>query len=71
MPNTENKALAMMLRAARKQISETQTEFAQRFGVKQSTISRWEETGPRTGPGRLAVEQIIDSIDRVHPINRK
>ncbi len=68
MAKAENKALAAALRKARERLAESQTQFAARMGVNQATISRWEETGPRTGLGRMRVEQVIADIDRVHPI---
>ncbi len=71
MVKAENKALAAALRKARERLAESQAQFAARMGVNQATISRWEETGPLTGLGRMRVEQVIADIDRVHPIGTK
>jgi transcriptional regulator with XRE-family HTH domain len=58
------KDLAAALRKTREKLSESQAEFAKRFGVNQATISRWEESGPSGGPAKIAVEQILHDIDR-------
>ncbi|MDE2107218.1 MAG: helix-turn-helix domain-containing protein [Patescibacteria group bacterium] len=58
------KLIADQLRAAREKVGESQAEFAERFGVDQSTVSRWESMGPPVhGPVRRMIEQIMSEID--------
>jgi len=54
---------AETIRSTRAHIGESQAAFAQRFGVNQSTVHRWETEGPpTTGPGRRMIEQVIREI---------
>lgn len=40
--------------------TETQAQFAARFGVNQSTVHRWEKEGPPLrGPVRIVLEQVL------------
>lgn len=56
-------ASAAEIRRARESVGETQTEFAQRFGIDQSTVHRWETDGPPTrGPAAMAIEQILKKL---------
>jgi DNA-binding transcriptional regulator YiaG len=49
---------------ARKAVGETQTTFAARFGVDQSTVHRWETNGvPDRGTAAFAVEHVIREIE--------
>ena len=49
---------------ARTELGETQTVFAARFGVDQSTIHRWETTGvPERGTAAFAVERVILELE--------
>jgi DNA-binding transcriptional regulator YiaG len=51
------------LKAARCLLKESQAAFAVRFGVNQTTITRWEKHGlPRGGPTRNFIGQILHSI---------
>lgn len=54
---------AALIRAARERLRETQGQFAERFGVDQSTVHRWETDGPPVrGPGRKAIERVLADI---------
>ena len=51
------------IKKARELLGESQQEFADRFGVDQSAVSRWEQDGPPTrGPGRLAIQRVLDDL---------
>lgn len=51
------------IRAARISVGESQTEFAERFGVKQSAVSDWEIFGPPArGAAATAIEREIEAI---------
>ena len=67
----ENKPLSIALRKARERLGESQHQFAARLGVKQSTISRWEEFGPTRAMIRNLIKQVLTDIERVHPTNPK
>jgi len=44
-------------------LRESQTAFAERFGVDQSTVARWETDGlPKRGAARRAVEKLADEL---------
>ena len=52
--------------AARKKLGESQATLALRFQVNQVTIHRWETyAAPRYGPARMAVEKLLDSLQKV------
>lgn len=58
---------AQVIRRARELAGETQTAFAGRFGVDQSTAHRWETEGPPPrGPGRKALEREVAAIFAEH-----
>jgi len=59
-------ATADDIRLARENAKESQAQFAQRFGVDQSTIHRWETDGPPArGPAGMAIDQILkDMIEK-------
>ena len=59
MVKIDSKGLAAALKKAREKLGETQEQFAARVGVDQATISRWEITGPTTGPGVIAAREIL------------
>jgi DNA-binding transcriptional regulator YiaG len=44
----------------RASLNETQTEFAERFGVNQSTVSRWEDGEEPSGPAMV----ILNNLER-------
>lgn len=51
------------IKAARKHLGETQTAFAERFGVDQATVHRWETRGlPERGTARVAVENLLKDL---------
>ena len=52
------------IRKARKQVGESQIEFAKRFGVHQSTLSYWEtdKNSPR-GPALRFVKQVLAELE--------
>lgn len=41
---------AATIRKARAKLGESQAKFAERFGVNQSTVNRWEDKGPPNRP---------------------
>jgi DNA-binding transcriptional regulator YiaG len=54
---------AQLIREAREKVGESQRAFAERFGVDQSTLHRWETDGPPTrGPARKALERELAEI---------
>jgi transcriptional regulator with XRE-family HTH domain len=58
---------AQLIRRARELVGESQTVFGARFGVDQSTYSRWETEGPPSrGPGRMALQREVDAILGAH-----
>ena len=50
------------IKAFRLSLGENQTQFAARFGVDQSTISRWETEGIVTGLAHVAVESVMREL---------
>lgn len=51
------------IKAARTKLGETQTAFAERFGVDQATVHRWETKGlPERGTARVAVESLLKEL---------
>lgn len=53
------------VRALRNSLEESQTAFAERFGVDQSTVARWERDGlPARGTARLAVSKLADEVTK-------
>ncbi|MGJ4888907.1 helix-turn-helix domain-containing protein [Bradyrhizobium sp. HKCCYLRH3099] len=54
---------ASLIRQAREQVGESQAAFAQRFGVDQSTVHRWETDGPPArGAARRMLERELQAI---------
>lgn len=54
---------AQDVKAARERLGESQTAFAKRFGVDQSTIHRWETDGvPDRGVTARAVAFILNEL---------
>ena len=52
------------VRAVRKSIGESQARFAERLGVNQVTIHRWEKNGlPKHGTARRAVERLAEEVE--------
>jgi len=57
---------AEAIRAARERLGETQTVFAARFGVDQSTVHLWETRGlPKRGTTRALVERVLAEVAEV------
>lgn len=51
------------VRALRNSLNESQAAFAERFGVDQSTVARWEIDGlPTRGTARRAVEKLAEEL---------
>lgn len=56
---------AQLIRKAREQVGESQAAFGARFGVHQTTVDRWETSGPPSrGPARMALEREIADIQK-------
>jgi DNA-binding transcriptional regulator YiaG len=57
---------AVDIRVVRARLHETQTEFARRFNVDQSTVCRWEQEGIEDGTAlcKLA-EYVLAELGRV------
>lgn len=52
------------LRAVRASLGESQTAFADRFGVDQGTVSRWETDGPpESGPAAKLIERVLSELE--------
>jgi DNA-binding transcriptional regulator YiaG len=52
------------IRVARAWLNEDQITFARRFGVHQSTISRWEKIGPpQDGPFAVLIKHVLAEIE--------
>jgi DNA-binding transcriptional regulator YiaG len=52
-----------MIKAARERLGQSQAEFAKRFGVDQSAVSRWETQGlPARGPAEKMVERVLADL---------
>jgi DNA-binding transcriptional regulator YiaG len=59
------------LKRARAAFNETQGQFATRIGIRQSTLSRWENGQlPKRGSAALLLRRVMDDIARVHPVIR-
>ena len=59
MPSTDE------IKAARKQLGESQAAFGARFGVDQSTVHRWETDGlPSRGAARVAVKNLLAGLEQ-------
>lgn len=51
------------IKTARERLGESQAEFAKRFGVDQSAVSRWETHGvPARGPAEKMVERVLTDL---------
>ena len=51
------------IKAARAFLNETQAQFAERFGVDQATVSRWETFGiADRGTTRVAIESVLRDL---------
>ncbi len=51
------------IKTARERLGESQAEFAKRFGVDQSAVSRWEVFGiPSRGTTQAIVERVLAEI---------
>jgi DNA-binding transcriptional regulator YiaG len=56
------------IRRVRDALNETQEQFAQRIGIKQSTLSKWESGGaPIRYNQALLLQRILAEITAVHP----
>ena len=51
------------IKAAREALGENQEQFAQRLGVDQTTVHRWEKRGlPGRGTAKVAVEKLLSEL---------
>ena len=56
---------AQQILNARNALGESQAAFAERFGVHQTTIHRWETSGPREGgAARKAIELVLAGLSQ-------
>lgn len=56
-------ATAEQIKSAREKLGESQSAFAARFQVNQSTIARWEMYGPpERGPAAVVVEHLLGTL---------
>ena len=56
------------IKRVRDRLAETQAQFAERIGIDQATLSRWEGGKvPTRGPTFLWLQRVLDDIGRVHP----
>lgn len=52
------------VRSVRESLGESQARFAERLGVNQTTVHRWEKNGlPRHGAARRAVEKLAEDTE--------
>ena len=52
-----------VVKAARERVGESQTAFAARFGVDQTTVHRWETKGvPSRGAAGKAIERVLSDL---------
>jgi DNA-binding transcriptional regulator YiaG len=52
-----------MVKAARAKLGESQAAFAERFGVYQTTVHRWETGGPPSrGAAGKAIERVLTEV---------
>lgn len=52
-----------MVKAARDKLGESQAAFAERFGVYQTTVHRWETEGPPArGAAGKAIERVLAEV---------
>jgi DNA-binding transcriptional regulator YiaG len=53
-----------MVKDARVRLGETQAAFAERFGVNQTTVHRWETDGPpEIGAAGKAIELVLAELE--------
>lgn len=56
------------IKRIRSRLAETQAQFAERLGIDQGTLSRWEAgKPPKSGPAFLWLQRVLADIDQVHP----
>lgn len=55
------------IKAERHRLRETQTEFAKRFGVDQSTVHRWEANGVSGSITARFVASVLRELADVEP----
>jgi DNA-binding transcriptional regulator YiaG len=61
--SNDRRVTAADIRAARARVDESQSQFADRFGVDRSTIGVWERRGlPKKGAAPRLIEQEILNI---------
>ena len=54
------------LRVARARLGEDQSTFAQRLGIDQGTLSRWEREGlPGKGPAQKVAEYLLAELGQL------
>jgi DNA-binding transcriptional regulator YiaG len=57
-----------VIREAREKLGESQAEFAKRFGVVQSVVSRWEAFGiPSNGSSKTLVRRVLAELGEAVP----
>jgi DNA-binding transcriptional regulator YiaG len=64
MHNARMTVTPEMVKSARGRLGETQAAFAERFGVNQATVHRWETNGPpERGAAGKAIERVLAEIE--------
>lgn len=59
---------AESIKRVRDRLAETQEQFAERLGIDQATLSRWEAGRvPTRGPTFLWLQRVLADIRAVHP----
>lgn len=57
------------VKKARETLGETQEQFADRIGIDQGTVSRWEAGKlPRKGMTQAFLRRVLEDIGRVIPV---
>jgi transcriptional regulator with XRE-family HTH domain len=58
-PRPLNTMTSDEIKILRIRLGETQTAFAERFGVDQATVSRWESGMPPRGPAQMLMASLV------------
>jgi DNA-binding transcriptional regulator YiaG len=60
-----NRIPPKVIRRLRDALAESQAAFAQRMGVSQATVSRWEDGELIIqGPAKILLERMLQDVDR-------
>jgi transcriptional regulator with XRE-family HTH domain len=59
--------ISIDVKALRERLGLSQAQFADRIGVKQATVSRWESGQPVPKPTMKLLAQMAISLDRAGP----